>query len=167
MRKKSILLSFVLVFFSIASFTIYAQDNKEAKDQSKPATFSLKDGNTYTFSANFMYPLRGRSRSLTPPYDLTFSKDTLAGSLPYVGEAYQASYGSRDGGVNLQTANFTYQETKNKKGNYVISYKVKGGQDVSDAVFTIYKDGTAELRMNFTQRQSISYRGNVTLVAAP
>jgi hypothetical protein len=159
MKKKYQLLLFVSIVLSMVSGIGYAQENKTAKDIQQ--VVNLKDGGIYKFTAAIMYPMKGRSRNLNSGYELVFSKDTLYGSLPYVGEAYMVDYGSRDGGVNLQTSNFTYTESTAKKETYLVKYKIKE-QDVSDAIFIVYKDGTADLQLIFLKRQGISYRGNVT-----
>jgi hypothetical protein len=161
MKKKYGLLLLVSTILFMTSGKVNAQGNKTTKDTLK--VVKLKDGGIYKFTATNMYPMKGRSRNLTPNYELVFSKDTLSGNLPYMGEAYMADYGSRDGGVNLQTSDFTYTESTAKKQTYLVKYKVRG-QDVSDAIFIIYKDGTADLQMIFLKRQGISYRGNVTKV---
>ena len=153
---KVMLLVIVVLGFSTA--VVCAQNNKS--DAAKTPV-SLKNGGVYKFSANYAYPLSGRSKYLNPTYDVVFSKDTLDGHLPYFGTATSVPYGSNDGGVNFQTSSFTFEESAGKKESYKIHYKIKEGNDVSDATFTIYKDGTADLLLTFLRRQSISYRGNV------
>lgn len=124
----------------------------------------ISDGTAYKFKATNMYPMKGRGRSLTSDYIVVFTKDTLVGSLPYMGTATSVTYGASDGGVNLATGNFSFTESVNKKGNYIIKYKINGSNDITDVTFTIYKNGTTDVSFHFFQRDGISYRGNVTKI---
>ena len=47
-------------------------------------------------------PLVGPSISLTTDYEIEIKSDSVFSALPYFGTAYQADYGSRDGGINFK-----------------------------------------------------------------
>ena len=145
--------------------TFAQQTDQPAKQESEISKISL--GAVYKFKATYMYPMKGKGRNLTSDYIVVFSKDTLNGGLPYVGTATSVPYGSSDGGVNLATNNFSYTESVNKKGNYIIKYKMTGSNDITDATFTIYKNGTTDVSFHFFQRDGISYRGNITKIEKP
>ena len=161
MKSSVKLFFFLLISLGFTAGTMYAQSDKSTKAK---APVTIKDGGVYKFTATYVYPLSGRSKYLTSPYDVTFSKDSLNGHLPYFGVASSVPYGSSDGGVTFQTSKITFEESIDKKGKYKVHYKIKESSDVLDATFIIYKDGTADLQLTFMQRQGISYRGNITKV---
>jgi hypothetical protein len=165
--KNYLLIVFFLIGISTAiPFQSFAQQNTAAL-KTKQSFFDLSNGDVYKFTATYVYPMRGLSRNLTSNYDIIFSKDTLNGRLPYFGVATSVDYGSRDGGVNLETNNFTYTQTIDKKGVCIIKYKLKDSNDIIDITFSIYKEGRADVSFHFLQRDGISYRGKVEKKALP
>ncbi|KAA5534444.1 DUF4251 domain-containing protein [Taibaiella lutea] len=144
----------------------FAQQSATAL-KTRQAFFDLSTGDVYKFTATYVYPMRGPSRNLTPDYTMIFSKDTLNGRLPYFGVATSVNYGSRDCGVNLETNSFTYTQTIDKKGTCVIKYQLKSSNDIMNITFSIYKEGKADLSVNFLQREGISYRGVIEKIALP
>lgn len=158
-------IAFVVGITAIAPFPSFAQQPLTSA-KVKKSSFDLSNA-VYNFRATDMYPMRGGSRNLTPDYNLIFSKDTLNGRLPYIGVATAVNFGTTNGGVNLRTGNFTYTQSINKKGTCIIRYKLKGSNDVTNITFNIYKDSTADVSFRFLQRDGISYRGNIEVIALP
>jgi hypothetical protein len=164
MKNYLLTVLFLIGMIAVMPFQLFSQQNTTAIKQS---LFDLSNGTIYKFTATNVYPLRGRARNLTSDYVIIFSKDTLNGRLPYFGVATSVSYGSTDGGVNLGTNNFTYTQSKDQKSISSITYKLKGSNDVTNIIFRIYKDGTADVSFRFLQREGISYRGTVKKIALP
>lgn len=153
-------------FAAFASVKVFSQ--KAGKTPKSQVQISkVTEGAIYKFKATNMFPMKGSSSVLTTDYIVVFSKDTLAGNLPYMGVATSVTYGSRDGGVNLATGGFSITEPADKKGSYVVKYKLNGSNDITDVTFTIYKNGTADASFHFFQRDPVSYRGNVTKIEKP
>ena len=147
--KKVWLLLLLLIPFSLKAF----QSNGSVKEQPKV---------TLTFIPQTVYPLGIAVRQVTTGFELRISKDTVNCYLPYFGRAYSTDYGTRDGGAEMISSSFSYNENTNAKGARNIVIKPKDNKDVREIRLTIYGDGYAYVQLTFNQRQSIGYSGQVT-----
>jgi len=135
----------------------------QKKDSLKIAAVQhMIDSRNYTFKAQTMLPLSGRSRQLTSDYDLQVSPDKVVSSLPYFGRAYSAPIGTDDGGLQFTSKDVVYTSTPKKKGGWNISIKCKDVPDIQQLALSVYDNGTASLQVNSTNRQSISFTGYIT-----
>jgi hypothetical protein len=138
----------LLSFLVLAPFTGKSQDSVKEMVESK----------RFIFEAQSMTPLKGNFRTLTPGYTLKVSPDTVAADLPYVGRAYQANYGSSDGGMKFTATKFEYTSKEKKKGwtANINTKEVSGNPKVIIEVFT---NGNARVVITSTNRESITYNG--------
>jgi hypothetical protein len=102
-----------------------------------------------------------RSRQVTG-FELRISKDTINSYLPYFGRAYSTDYGTRNSGAEFTSFDFSYTESTNKKGQRSIVIEPRDNKDVREVRVTLYGDGHAYVQLNFNQRQSIGYRGQIS-----
>lgn len=131
---------------------LQAFQNSAVKEQPKT---------TLIFVPETAYPLGMRSRQVTG-FELQISKDTIKSYLPYFGRAYNADYGTRNNGADFTSFDFSYTESTNKKGVRDILIKPKDNKDIREVRVTLYGDGHAYVQLNFNQRQSIGYRGQIS-----
>jgi hypothetical protein len=82
--------------------------------------------------------------------------------LPYYGRAFSTKYGDTDGGVkfdlNAGKIDKTYNE---RKKLYLISVELKDANDMYKIFLSAGLDGYADVRVNFLNRQWISYYGMI------
>lgn len=116
----------------------------------------------FTFKANHAHPSGFKSQYLSPNYDVVVSSDTIKVYLPYFGRAYRAPMDPRDGGYRFTSTDFTYNVVEGKKsGNWLVDISFNDlGRNV-EFHFDIFENGSASLRVNDTDRQGISYQGDV------
>jgi hypothetical protein len=138
---------------------VAAQKSDSTKEQ---AIKALVDNQQYVFYAESVSPMSGRQRFLTSEYTVAISKDTVVSELPYFGKAYSVSPGSTDGGIKFTSTKFEYKVSPRKKGGWDINIKPKDISDVQQLFFTVYKNGSAYLSINSTNRQAISYNGHIS-----
>ena len=155
--KISIRLAVVFVALIVFADTLYAQKNEEKK----AATTQLIEGERYEFVAQSMSPQGGRVRQLTSYYFVKITSDTVIADLPYVGRAYSAPINSSDAGINFTSTAFTYDRKPRKKGGWEINIKPKDRTDIQQLQFTVYESGSAYLQVISTNRQLISFNGDV------
>lgn len=127
---------------------------------------ALIEAQNYVFEANYVVPLRGNSRSLTFGYDMVVSKDTLRTYLPYYGQVTLAPTDATDGGIKLNTTNFSYDAKAVKKGGYEIIIKPKdnfqqGSKDVRYMRLQVSSTGYASLQVIGSNRDAISFNGTI------
>lgn len=132
-----------------------------AQDSTKQTFKTIIDSKQYVFEPTTMTPSRGGSKHLTSGYFLKIANDTLKVYLPYIGRSYSASMNGSDAGFDFTSTNFSYAVTEGKKNSYVIDVKTKGEMYNTDFTLTVYDNATAYLRANNSNRQPVSYNGNI------
>ena len=139
---------FVLSAIILSPFAGKAQSTAKEMVESK----------RFVFEAQSMTPLKGSFRTLTPGYTLKVSPDTVAADLPYIGRAYQANYGSSDGGMKFQATNFEYTLKEKKKG-WTANISTKQVSGNPRVIIDIFTNGNARVVITSTDRESITYNG--------
>jgi hypothetical protein len=162
MKATKIYLSLLLLLIAIAGNvqTISAQSKMEKKAAKIAAIKNLVDSQAFVFYAESVTPMSGRLRNLTSEYTLDISKDKIISDLPYFGRAYSAPIGT-DGGIKFSSVNFEYSIKDRKKGGWDIVIKPKDASDVQVCNLTVFDEGSASLQVTSTNRQPISFSGNI------
>jgi len=163
--KKLLFISLLI----ISIVTAYSQETeKKSKKELKAEkeakqieeTKALVESKMFVFDARTANPMKGSTRTLTSEYDVRITKDSIFSYLPYFGVAYTASYGGTDSPMIFDKPFDTCTLEKTKKG-YTIEVDVKNGNDKLDFSFYISENGSTTLNVSSTNRQSISYYGDV------
>ena len=157
----------VILMFSVA--TINAQEEKKSRKEKKAEreaklveqTKKLVAAKAWQFDATQMLPTKGRSRSLTSSYSVVLKDDTVDSYLPYFGTAYSASYGGTDSPMIFEAPIEDYSVKDGKKGAVIIKFKAKNKNDLVEYTFNISTNGSTSLSVNSTNRQHISYYGDL------
>lgn len=121
----------------------------------------LVDAQTYQFTMEFVRPLGGRQRLITGNYTLQVKKDQIEADLPYIGRAFQAPIGTSEGGMRFTSKDFNYTANKGSRDQREVNIKPNDNNDIQDLFLTIFPNGTADLRINSRNRQTISYSGHI------
>lgn len=132
-----------------------------AQEKDELTTQQLLESKNYIFKAESVNPPRGRFRQLTSEYDLVVTGDSVIAYLPYFGRAYSAPINPTEGGIKFTSADFEYLMDKKKKRSYEIVIKPKDAQDVQALYLTVFDNNKASLRINSTNRESISFNGYI------
>lgn len=163
--KNLVLIAF-LVFSVLA---VNAQEEKKSRKEKKAEreaqlveqTKKLVAANAWQFDARTMLPSKGSSRNLTSSYDVVLKDKTVNSYLPFMGQAYSAPYGGSDSPMIFEAPVEKYSVEDGKKGGYIIKFTAKNKNDVVDFTFNVSSNGSASLSVNSTNRQHISYQGNL------
>ncbi|MNI61027.1 hypothetical protein D3C87_1044680 [compost metagenome] len=167
MKRLNLILS--LAFISFAT-QLFAQTNKET-------TTRIVGDKNYIFVANTAIPMAnndinkvlmmmpggqgGSSINLSgSQYDVRVTKDSIVAYLPYYGRAFSAPMDPTQGGIKFTSKDFSYTETKNKRGAYTIQINTK---DVSKENYrftiNISTNGYASLTATSINKQPILFNG--------
>jgi hypothetical protein len=136
---------------------VYAQN----KTEDEAMVTRIVNEQHYTFKAQTVMPATGRTRQLNDNYDVSISKDSVASWLPYFGRAYQAPMDPTKGGIQFTSTDFDYSTAQRNDG-WEITIKPKDTRDVQEIFLTIFKTGSATLRVASISRQPISFGGYIT-----
>ena len=152
----------------LSVLTLSAQENMSRKERKAARkaeqisqTKALIESNAWQFDANQMLPTQGKSRTLTSAYRVVVNDDQVNSYLPYMGRAYRAEYGGTDSPMTFETEINDFSVEDWKKGGWMIKFSTKNKSDNLDFTFTITETGSATLSVNSTDRQHISYYGDI------
>ena len=164
LTKLAVISILILSCFQTATAQKTSRAAKEAAKVAKVK--ALIDAQNYVFEANYVIPQRGNSKSLTFGYDMVVSKDTLQTYLPYYGQVTLAPTDASDGGIKLNSTNFSYEAKTAKKGGYEIVIKPKdnfnqGSKDVRYLRLQVSATGYASLQVISNNRDPISFNGTI------
>ncbi|WP_294586977.1 DUF4251 domain-containing protein [uncultured Bacteroides sp.] len=157
--SKLILLGLICM---IATVPATAQSRSEKKARIERAVKEAIDSQTYKIDVNRMQPMRGGSRTLTTNYSLKISNDSVYSYLPYFGVAYNIPYGGGKGLVFSEPIT-EYKTKELKKGRMQIDFKTRSEGDNYEYSLTIYPNGSTTIHVQASNRQSISYTGDMDI----
>lgn len=155
--SKLILLGLICM---IATVPASAQSRNEKKAQIERAVKEAIDSQTYKINVDRMQPMRGGSRTLTTNYSLQVRNDSVYSYLPYFGVAYNVPYGGGKGLVFSEPIT-EYKTKELKKGKMQIDFKTRSEGDNYEYSLTIYPNGSTTIHVQASNRQSISYTGDM------
>lgn len=160
MKTSRILLC--CLFGMIALQPATAQSRKEKKERTERAVKEAIESRHYKINVNYMQPMRGRSRPLTSDYSIEVRNDSVFSYLPYFGVAYNIPYGGGKG-LNFNAPITDYKTQSLKKGKTKIDFKTGNEEDKYEYSLTIYPNGSTSLHVLPTNRQAISYSGEMDI----
>ena len=156
-KAKWISIVYLLVLTLSFSNQTVAQDNKD----SKPEMQAILQSKNYLFTAQYAQPLSGRQINLTSTYTVRIAGDSLVCYLPYYGQAYIVETYPGGGGLDFTSHHFEYSIAPAKHGRYMVSIKINDLTAVSQMFINVSKNGYANLQVTPSNRQGISYYGNI------
>ena len=167
MKRLNLILSLASLLIGVQ---LFAQTNKET-------TLKIVADKNYTFIANTALPMSnndinrvlammpgsqgGGSINLTgSQYDVKVTKDSIVAYLPYYGRSFSAPMDPTQGGIKFTSKDFTYTESKNKKGSYTIQINTKDvKRENYRFTINISTNGYASLTASSMNKQPIIFNG--------
>lgn len=105
----------------------------------------------------YMMPQRHGAKAVND-FSLCLKGDTVISGLPYMGRAYQPTYGHTDG-LNFTLPISGKSVRKGKKGKTIIKFSCKNAPVLYDFTIEAYPEGTAYIRLNPSNADPIGYKG--------
>ncbi|WP_316832607.1 DUF4251 domain-containing protein [Pedobacter aquatilis] len=163
-----------LKLLGILFFTTIAQTFAQTD---KATTAKIVADKNYVFSANTAIPMANQEVSQVlrnmpgsqgggminlsgSQYDLRVTADSVVAYLPYYGRSFSAPYNPSEGGIKFKSKDFSYTESKNKKGTYTINIRTKDLKTENyQLVLNISENGYSTLMVNSNNKQPINFNG--------
>lgn len=163
---KNLVLIAILMLSVVA---LNAQEQKKSKKEKRAEreaksveqTKKIIAAKAWQFDATIMLPSKGNSRSLTTSYNVVLKDGNVDSYLPYMGVAHSASYGGTDSPMIFEAPIEKYSVEDGKKGGYIIKFTAKNKNDIINYTFNVSSNGSTSLSVNSSNRQHISYRGDL------
>lgn len=137
-----------------------AQKRKEKEARMERKIQKAIETKRYKISVNYVLPQRGNGRAATSNYSIEVRNDSLFSYLPYFGVAHRAPYGGGKGLIFDAPIN-QYESKKDKKGRVRIQFDVRNEEDSYTYYVTIYSNGSANIDVRPTNKDSISFTGEL------
>lgn len=107
---------------------------------------------------NYMMPQKYPTRAVND-FCLCLKGDTVISRLPYMGEAYHATYGDTDG-LNFKLPITNKSIKTDKKNKTIIKFTCKNAYATYDFKIEVYPEGGAYINLIPSYTESISYKGD-------
>ena len=158
---KNIRLFFLMgIVLFLGGQSLYSQTKKERKEQKAKEIKEMIDEQRFTIDVDRALPMGGRTVNLTTPYSFEMRGDSAISYLPYFGRAYSLPYGGGDG-LRFEESITDYQSTFGKKGAARIKFVTRTKDDTFRFDVQVFSNGSAIISVTPTNRQSITYQGEV------
>lgn len=157
--SKPILLGLICL---ITAMPATAQSRSEKKARIERAVKEAIESKAYKINVNRVQPMRGGSRTLTTDYSLKVRNDSVYSYLPYFGVGYNIPYGGGKGLVFSEPIT-EYKTREFKKGKVQINFKTCNDEGNYQYSLTIYPNGSATIYVLASNRQPISYTGDMDI----
>jgi hypothetical protein len=154
----NIVLSLIVMLCALVTCAQDSTQNKPAKASVIENEIKNKD---FTFVAKWVTPMRGMARQLTSYYDFKIIHDSIIADLPYFGQSYSAPIDPTKISIDLSSTILEYTVTKRKKHEWDIVIKPTNQTDVQSFLLSVFDNGTAYLNITSTNRDPISYNGEL------
>ena len=162
MNKLSFIKFLVLAFFMPI---VVSCGSAQSAAEKEAAALKVRDGvenMDFVFKARYAYPTGYKSLYLSPYYDVKVNKDTVVAYLPYYGRAYSAPMDPREGGIKFTSTDFDYKlEPGKKAGNWKLDIRINDTPRDVNMFFDIWEGGTSRLTVSDSNRQTISFSGDI------
>lgn len=139
--------------------SLFSQEVKQDKAQQVK---ELIDSGNFVIEVNRAFPMSGRSVNLTSLYTIELKGDSVQSHLPYYGRAYSIPYGGGDG-LRFDKQITEYQVSYDKKSTATINFNSRSEDDNFKFSLKVYPNASATVFVQPTNRQSISYHGDLIL----
>lgn len=154
------LLFFMGIVLLVGGQSLFSQTKKEKREQKEKEVKELIDEKRFTIDVNRALPVGGRSVNLTSPYSFEMRGDSAVSYLPYFGRAYSVPYGGGDG-MRFEKSVTDYSSSYNKKGIAQIKFVTRTDEDTYRFNIQVFPNGSATINVTPTNRQSITYQGEL------
>lgn len=161
MKKTSILILMLAIMAAGCSSTKNAASSEQRAADLEEMAAMIESGN-YIYTIQSISPTGGRTIQATTAYTMKAVDGKYEAYLPYMGRAYQATYGG-NGGIEFNGTPENLKIEKNSKKNTIaVSFTIAGENDRYTVNLQVGSGGYGTLNINSQNRQGISYYGSVT-----
>ncbi|MFN4286224.1 MAG: DUF4251 domain-containing protein [Lacibacter sp.] len=120
------------------------------------------DKRQWIFRPQLMFPQRGRSVPVDALYNVQMDSMRLLVRLPYAGRVYgTATLPETRSPLDFESKRFEATIQTNKKGARVITITPQDVPEVTNMIFTVFTNGSAQLQVQLRNRTPVSFSGTV------
>ncbi len=155
MKRFSILLVLALAFGCSTVDSRFSADPERAA-----AVSALLESRNYTVYVTTMTSMRGMTNTLSHPWHIRVSGETLHSDLPYFGEAYGPVFPA-DQGLVFDGPLRDYTVKRGRRGETVIRFMSASMGDSYNYTLTVYPTGDATLVVSPDRKTDVIFEGRL------
>lgn len=163
MKNILIIGLFIFAFVSTNAQEVEKKSKKELKAEKEATLISqtkkLIEVKAFTFTPKSARPLQGKTIHISN-YLVRIKNDSIFSYLPFYGRAYNTAYGSSTSPFHFTLPVDSYSSEETKKG-FRIKIGIKTKTETLGYTFNVSETGTTSLNVDSSNRQSISYSGEL------
>ena len=160
MKKYLVVMVLALVSIVVLSGCGTSEERAaRAAEQTAKVRSALKE-RQFKISVDHMYPMKGGMKNVSYGYSVEVRNDSLISYLPYIGRAYNVSYGGGKG-LNFSEHIGSYHENQVKDGKWHIDIDVTNEEDTYRYQIDVFDNGSSSISVESRQRERISYSGEM------
>ena len=118
------------------------------------------DTQRFTIAVDWMKPIGGRARQVSPDFEVKVDGNLVDSYLPYIGEAYRIPYGGGKG-LNFKGEIKNYQVKQSTSNRYVIEFDVNNQEDTYHYRIDLFTNGKAIIDVYGIDHDAISFEGEL------
>ena len=155
------------IFAFVAVMFVTACATRQTTAEREVAATEIRnavEASDFRFVPRSAHPAGFRSVQLTPNFEVNVSPDTVRVNMPFFGRTFRAPMNPTEGGYHFTSTDFEYSvEAGRRAGNWRVQIVFR---DLDRRVvfdFDIWNSGSARLSVTDTDRQSISFQGDIEM----
>ena len=162
---KKVLYFFILTTIFLMATSCATKKSAAQLSEQKRILVEKIENQQFRFNATYANPMGNfQSRYLTSSYDVKVTRDTIYSYLPYFGVAYSAPWNPSESPLIFNSIRFDYSvKTGSRRGSWIININMHDRLNPIKYTFTIWENGTGDLVVWDSSRQSISFRGEIEM----
>lgn len=119
---------------------------------------------TFTVEVDYVTPSRFAPRHLTTTYSVRVEGDSIASFLPYFGRAFRAEpYGRDRSPLDFGSPIADYASQRERRDGYAVRLRTRNGMETLLYHIEVFDNGRAMVHVTSSDRDPISFSGNMVL----
>lgn len=162
-KALNILLFFLFIAFSSCVSNTYT-NNKTITESIEKQEFTFLARRAFPSNFDVIQILGSHStRILNLDYGYTFEikNNEINSNLPYFGRVFTPNFNREKEGLTFVSKKISVENKDGKKGSKILTIIPKDINHIEKIIIQIYPNGSANLSINATDRQSISFDGEL------
>lgn len=143
------------------------QAGRTATPEMAAAVAERLESGYYTIYVEVMTPSRGRSITLSHPWNIVVDGETLHSWLPYVGMADMPTMPGPQDGLDFDAPIKDYSIKPGRRGAIEVEFWVMSSEDRYDYSITVYPNGRVYLRVSPDRKSAVTFDGRLSLDGKP
>jgi Domain of unknown function (DUF4251) len=153
-------IAFAVLFLGHPQFLIAQKEIRHETNFKRPSIENVINSREFIFKPWYAIPIKGKSRAVSSHYEMIVTPDSVFCDLPYYGRIYSPGL-TASKCLRFRSAHYSYQSKPGKNGEWDVTIKPKGTEDVSQLLLSVTGNGHASMHATFSLMDAITFKGTL------